>query len=160
MAEQAAEQIVRQFQETATNYFSWLQNNMSACPWGMSYATFAIAARIATTSAAENVTAAFTFVQRLSQAAGLQDMVRIQAEFVQMQIDIFNERAKELSDAGAAASNIIGAFASLLRGASFLMTWREIRPDTERPAGRGETQLEGRTLAERRDGDEAYALGW
>jgi hypothetical protein len=135
--EQAAEPIMRQFQEAATNYFSWLQNGMSACPWGVYYATWAIAARIATTSAAENVTAAFAFVQRLNQAASLQDMVRIQAEFVQMQIDLFNTRKNELSEAGAAASNIIGAFGSLLR-------WRKLLDDMARnsPAYR-ETGREG-----------------
>jgi hypothetical protein len=124
-AEQAAEQIMRQFQQTVEHYFRWLQNNMSASPWGMSYATLAIAARIATTSAAENVTAVFTLLQKLSQAAGLQDLARIQAEFVQMQTDMFNERAKELGDAVAAASNLMGAFVSLSR-------WRDVLHDMAR----------------------------
>ena len=79
------------------DYFSWLQNAMSASPWGsmdlnkklLSYAT-------------ENVTAAVTFVHKLSQAKDLQDVVKIQTEFVQMQIETFNKRAKELGAAVAA----------------------------------------------------------
>jgi hypothetical protein len=72
---------------------------MSASPWGstdlnrklLSYAT-------------ENVTAAFTFVQKLSQAKNLQDVVEIQTEFVQMQMNSFNKRAKELGDSIAAST--------------------------------------------------------
>ena len=124
-AEQVAEQIIRQFQQTVEHYCSWLQNNMSASPWGMGYATLAIAARIASTSVAENVTAGFTFVQKLSQAASLQDVARIQAEFTQMQINMFDERAKELSDGVAVASNLVGALFSLLR-------WREVLHDMAR----------------------------
>lgn len=58
-------------------YFSWLQNAMSASPWGnidlnkklLSYAT-------------ENVTAAVGLVQKLSQAKNLEDIVKTQTEFM------------------------------------------------------------------------------
>jgi hypothetical protein len=97
MAQQTAEQIAKQTQGAMENYFSWLQNTMSASPWGstdlnkklLSYAT-------------ENVTAAVTFVQKLSQAKDFQEVVKIQTEFVQMQIETFNRRAKELGAAVAA----------------------------------------------------------
>ena len=67
MPEQTAEQITKQTQGAMENYFSWLQNAMSSSPWGstdlnkklLNYAT-------------ENVTAAVTFVQKLSQAKDLQ----------------------------------------------------------------------------------------
>ena len=63
MARQTAERITGRTQETMENYFNWLQNTMSASPWGntdlnkklLSYAT-------------ENVSAAFGYVQKLSQA--------------------------------------------------------------------------------------------
>jgi hypothetical protein len=55
----------------------------------------------------------------------LYDVARIQAEFTQMQINMFNERAKELSDGVAAASNLVGALFSLLR-------WREVLHDMAR----------------------------
>ena len=48
-----------------------------------------------------------TFVQKLSQAKNLQDVVEIQTEFVQMQIETFNKRAKEL---GAAVAATEGTF--------------------------------------------------
>jgi hypothetical protein len=85
--------------DRAENYFSWLQNAMSSSPWGstdlnkklLGYAT-------------ENVIAAVTFVQKLSQAKDLQDVFTIQTEFVQTQIETFNKRAKELGDAVAATT--------------------------------------------------------
>ena len=94
-----SERIANQTQGAMESYFGWLQKTMSASPWGstdlnrklLSYAT-------------ENVTAAFTFVQKLSQAKNLQDVVEIQTEFVQMQIETFNKRAKELGDAVAATT--------------------------------------------------------
>ncbi len=75
------------------NYFSWLQNAISASPWAnmelnrklMSYAT-------------ENFGAYVAFTQRLSQATNPEDAVKIQTEFVQAQIELFNQRAKELGE--------------------------------------------------------------
>ena len=92
-ARQAAEQMTERTQDAITNYFSWLQNAMQASPWGntdlnkklMSYAT-------------ETVTAPFSFVQKLSQAKNLEDVVKIQTEFVKAQTDSFNEHAKELGE--------------------------------------------------------------
>jgi hypothetical protein len=105
MAQQTAEQITKQTQGAMENYFSWLQNNMSPSTWAstdlnkklLSYAT-------------ENVTAAIAFVQKLSQAKDLQDVVKIQTEFVQMQIETFNKRAKELSAAVAALTRFDKSF--------------------------------------------------
>ena len=93
IATQTAEQITGRAQEAMGNYFSWLQNAMSASPWGstdlnkklLSYAT-------------ENVSAVFEFVQKLSQAKNLADVVEIQTEFVKAQTDSFNEHAKELGE--------------------------------------------------------------
>ena len=92
-ARQAAEQMTERTQDAITNYFSWLQNVMQASPWGntdlnkklMSYA-------------AETVTAPLSFVQKLSQAKNLEDVVKIQTEFVKAQTDSFNEHAKELGE--------------------------------------------------------------
>jgi hypothetical protein len=92
-ARQAAEQMMERTQEAITNYFSWLQNTMQASPWGnsdlnkklMSYAT-------------ETVTAPLSFVQKLSQAKNLEDVVKIQTEFVNAQTVSLTEHAKELSE--------------------------------------------------------------
>ena len=93
MAKQTAEQITGRAQEATENYFKWLQTTMSASPWGntdlnkklLSYAT-------------ENVSAAFGFVQRLSQAKNLEDVVKIQTEFMTTQMNSFNEQAKNIGE--------------------------------------------------------------
>ena len=77
MAKRTADQITGQTQEATENYFRWFQTTMSASPWSntelnkklLSYAT-------------ENVSAAFGFVQKLSQAKNLEDVVKIQTEFM------------------------------------------------------------------------------
>jgi len=93
MAKQTAEQITGRTQEATENYFKWLQTTMSATPWGntdlnkklLSYGT-------------ENVSAAFGFVQRLSQAKNLEDVVKIQTEFMTAQMNSFNEQAKNIGE--------------------------------------------------------------
>ena len=93
IAKQTAEQITGRTQETMENYFNWLQNTMSASPWGntdlnkklLSYTT-------------ENVSAAFGFVQKLSQAKNLEDVVKIQNEFMTAQLSSFNEQAKNIGE--------------------------------------------------------------
>jgi hypothetical protein len=87
------EDIAERTQAMMGNYFSWLQNAMSASPWAnmelnrklMSYAT-------------ESVSAYVEHTQRLSQARNLEDAAKIQTEFVQAQIEVFNQRAKELGE--------------------------------------------------------------
>jgi hypothetical protein len=72
-------------------YFSWLQNAMSASPWSnvdlnkklLSYAT-------------ENVTAAVGLVQKLSQAKDVEQVVKIQTEFMSKQLASFNEQTKAM----------------------------------------------------------------
>ena len=93
MAKQTAEQITGRTQEAMENYFKWFQATMSASPWGnmdlnkklLSYAT-------------ENVSAAFGFVQKLSQAKNLEDVVKIQTEFTTAQMNSFNEQAKNIGE--------------------------------------------------------------
>jgi hypothetical protein len=92
-ARQTAEQMTERTQEAITNYFSWLHNAMQAFPWGntdlnkklMTYAT-------------ETFSAPLSFVQKLSQAKNLEDVVKIQTEFIKTQTDSFNEHAKELGE--------------------------------------------------------------
>jgi hypothetical protein len=93
MAKQTAEQIRGRTQEATENYFRWFQTTMSASPWSntelnkklLSYAT-------------ENVGAAFGFVQKLSQAKNLEDVVKIQTEFMTTQMNSFNEQAKNIGE--------------------------------------------------------------
>jgi hypothetical protein len=82
-------QITERTKHAMENYSQWLQNTMSASPWGnaelnkklLSYAT-------------ENVTAAVGLVQKLSQAKNLEEVVKFQTEFVSKQLDSFNQQTK------------------------------------------------------------------
>ncbi len=93
LAKQTSEQIAERTQEAIANYFSWLQNAMTASPWGntdlnkklMSYAT-------------ENVTAASAFTKELSEAKNMDDVVKTQTAFFKAQANSFNERAKEIGE--------------------------------------------------------------
>jgi hypothetical protein len=82
-ADQAAEQMIKTV--------------LNLTPWGIMH------------HARKHVAAAFTFTQKIGQASDLQDRMRVHAEHAQMHIDLFNERAKELSDVMAVAGNLMGA---------------------------------------------------
>jgi hypothetical protein len=49
-------------------------------------------------NAAQDVTATFGFVQKLSQAKNFEQVVKIQTEFMEAQMNSFNEQAKILSE--------------------------------------------------------------
>jgi hypothetical protein len=84
-------QITERTKHAMENYFSWFQNAMSASPWSnvdlnkklLSYAT-------------ENVTASVGLVQQLSQAKNLEELVKIQTEFVSKQLNSFHEQTKTM----------------------------------------------------------------
>lgn len=65
--------------------------------------------------ATKHVAAALTFTQKLSQATDVHDRMRIHAEHAQTHIDLFNELAKELTEAIAVAGNFMGAVVSQMR---------------------------------------------
>jgi hypothetical protein len=73
------------------NYISWYQNAMSAYPWSntdlnkklLSYAT-------------TNVTGAVDLVQKLSQAKNLEDVVKVQTEFMNQQLGSLSEQTKTI----------------------------------------------------------------
>ena len=88
-AEQTAEQITKQTRD----YFGWLQETMSAFPWSNTNLN-----RILVSHATQNVTATFAFVQKLSQAKNFQDGVKIQTEFMNAQLNSFNDQAKIIGE--------------------------------------------------------------
>jgi hypothetical protein len=92
-AAQTVEQITKQTQGAMENYFGWLQKSMSSFPWSNTNLN-----RILLSNATQNVTATFAFVQKLSQAKSFQEIVQIQTEFMQAQMNSFNEQAKVLSE--------------------------------------------------------------
>jgi hypothetical protein len=106
-ATQAAEQITKQTQGAMENYFGWLQSTMSTLPWGNTNLN-----RVLLSNATQNVTATFTFMHKLSQAKSFQDVVKIQTDFMQVQMNSFNEQAKILGEiyAKAAGDEMKGPF--------------------------------------------------
>jgi hypothetical protein len=83
-------QIEERTKHAMENYSQWLQNTMSSL-WGntelnkklLSYAT-------------GNVTTAVGLVQKLSQAKNLEDVVKIQTDFISKQMIYFNEQTKTI----------------------------------------------------------------
>jgi hypothetical protein len=92
-AQQTAKQITEQTQGAMENYLGWLQTTMSVFPWSNTNLN-----RILLSHATQNVTATFAFMQKLSQAKNFQDVAKIQTEFMQMQMNSFNEQAKILGE--------------------------------------------------------------
>jgi hypothetical protein len=86
-------QIEERTRHAMENYSRWLENAMSASPWGntelnkklLSYAT-------------ENVTTAVGLVQKLSQAKNLEQVVKIQTDFISKQMISFNEQTKTIAE--------------------------------------------------------------
>ena len=84
-------QITERTKHAMETYVSWLQKTMSASPWSnidlnkklLSYAT-------------QNVTAAVDLVQKLSQAKDVEQVVKIQTEFMSQQLNSFNEQTKTI----------------------------------------------------------------
>ena len=86
-------QIEERTKHAMETYFSWLQNAMSASPWSDTNLN-----RVLVSHATQNVTATFAFVQKLSQAKNFQEVVKIQSEFMETQMNSFNEQAKILGE--------------------------------------------------------------
>jgi hypothetical protein len=98
-AAQTAEQMTRQTQGAMENYFGWLQSTMSALPWSNTNLN-----RILLSNATQNVTATFAFMCKLGQAKNFQEVVKIQTEFMEAQMNSFNEQAKILGEIYAKAA--------------------------------------------------------
>jgi len=92
-------QIEERTRHAMETYVNWLQNAMSASPWAnvdlnkklLSYAT-------------ENVTAAIGLVEKLSRAKDVEQVVKIQTEFMSKQLDAFNEQTKAMVEMCAKAA--------------------------------------------------------
>ena len=91
---QAIEQTVRQAQGAMDNYFNVLQQTMSATPWGKT--DFGEKLKSFTE---QNIATAHHHVQKLSQAGTFQDIIKIQTEYMQTQLSLFADQAKQLGEA-------------------------------------------------------------
>ena len=92
-AKQVAGQTMEQMQGAVDNYFNFIQKTMSSYPLGgtefgeklKSYAE-------------KNLAAANEYVHKLSQAKDLQEIIRIQTEFMQAQFNAFGEQTRGLGE--------------------------------------------------------------
>jgi phasin family protein len=94
-----AGQTMKQDRGAMENYLDFFQKNMSASPW----AGVELNKKVAD-YAQQNIATAFGFAQKLTQAKDLQDLVRIQTEFLQTQMKSLTEQAKDLSETATKAA--------------------------------------------------------
>ncbi len=96
-------QSVEQARGAMANYFQFLQKSMSASPWAGTDQT-----KTLRDYAERNVASAFEYADKLIHAKDIQDLVRIQTEFVQKQLQTLGEQTKELGETATKAA--AGAF--------------------------------------------------
>ena len=94
-----AGQTMEQARGAMENYLNFFQKTMSASPWAGTELNKKVA-----DYAQQNVDTAFGFAQKLTQAKDLQDVVRIQTEFLQTQMKSLTEQAKDLSETATKAA--------------------------------------------------------
>ncbi|HVO91534.1 MAG TPA: TIGR01841 family phasin [Terriglobales bacterium] len=87
-------QNMEQASKAMENYLQFVQKSMSSIPWGKNDLSEKVRSY-----AEKNVAAAFEFAQKLTKAKDLQDLMRVQTEFMQTQLKSLTEQAKELSEA-------------------------------------------------------------
>jgi hypothetical protein len=100
--ERTTEKTMEQAHGAMQNYFTWFQKTMSSTPWGTDFADKWKG------YAEKNIADAQDYVRKLSEAKTLQDVIRIQTEYMQTQMSTFAEQTKGLGETfmKAAASSI------------------------------------------------------
>jgi len=98
-AKQVVEKTMEQTRGALDNYFSFVQKAMSSFP--LSGTEFGEKLK---SYAETNIATANEYVRKLSEAKDLQEVVRIQTEFVQTQFNAFGEQTKSLAETFTKAS--------------------------------------------------------
>jgi len=96
----AAGQTMKQARGAMENYLDFFQKSMSASPWAGTELNKKVAEYTQ-----KNVATTFEFAQKLTQSKNLQDLLRIQTEFLQTQIKSLTEQAKDLSETATKAAS-------------------------------------------------------
>ncbi len=86
-------QSVEQTHRAVDSYLQFIQRGMPATPWAGGDLSTKLGAY-----AEQNVARAFAFAQRLIAAKDLQELMQIQAEFLQTQIQALSDQAKDISE--------------------------------------------------------------
>ena len=93
-AQRALEQTMEHTRGVLGQYFNFLKQTLSSYPSGGTELGEELKSY-----AEKNIAAAQEYVDKLSQAKDLQDVVRIQTEFMQLQFKTFGEQTKSLGEA-------------------------------------------------------------
>jgi len=101
-AKKAVEKTKEQIVGAVDNYFNFLQKTISSYPTGGSE----LGERMKS-YAEKNIAATHEFLRKVSRAKDFQEILQIQAEFMQAQMTAFNEQTK--SSGGSFTKAAIGA---------------------------------------------------
>lgn len=102
-AERAIEQTVAQTRGAVDTYFDFIQKAMASGPLGGELG------ETLKTYTEKNIAATQQFIHNLGQAKDLQDIVRIQTEFMQSQLRTFAEQTKGIGEAFTkTATGVVG----------------------------------------------------
>jgi len=93
-AMQAVQQTVQQMQGAVDNYFNFIRQTMWSYPLGGTE----FGEKLKSYSE-KNIATANEYVRKLSEAKDLQEVIRIQTEFMQTQFNAFGEQTKSLGEA-------------------------------------------------------------
>jgi hypothetical protein len=97
------EKTLEQARSAMENYLDFFQKRMFALPWAETDLNKKIQSY-----AGKNVATTFEFAEKLTRAKDFQELVQIQTEFMQTQLRVLNEQAKELGEmATKAASDVM-----------------------------------------------------
>jgi phasin len=101
-----AEKSVEQTRQAFENFMSAAQRAVSA--FGGQAETARLGAKEVTEKALsfaqQNIASSFDFAQQLVQAKNVQDVLRLQTEYIQRQMQVLSEQAKELGERAAKAA--------------------------------------------------------
>ena len=89
-------QSLEQAKGAFDQYLDLVGKSMSALPWGETDLT-----KLMRTCAEQNVANAFAFADKMIHAKDFQELVRIQAEFMQSQLATLGEQARNIGSAAA-----------------------------------------------------------
>ena len=98
-AKQLVEKTMEQTRGALDNYFNFVQKTMSSFPLGRTEFGEKLKSYAETNIAATN-----EYLNKLSQAKDLQEVIRIQTEFMQTQFSVLGEQTKSLAETFTKAS--------------------------------------------------------
>jgi hypothetical protein len=98
--------------------------------------------------ATKHVNAASAYMHKLSQAADMHDRAKAHAEFVQMHLEMGQERTQMLSEVVTFAGNLIGSFVGLLQQHQLLDQMARKSPEYSEVGAEERRRAEVRTPGE------------